>query len=279
MSSVPGMKVTTETVRRVAAHAERLTAGVHGLAFVAKPGDQLRYVDKQPGGKIFTGRDASRRATAFYAGIVDADPAPNPPLVDRVLLEVTQRHAAEVDAGRHARQATGDVAAGTPPTDLRTDTVTIRNRSMMFAPIIDNQTLGEQRYVCLVDNGGAQPYAVGTCRYNDQEWHAGRYFTDLVTAIRYAATLMEEQQALGTAEFTVPDGLAWLGIDMATYQRSWDILQGRHGNPIMFALLEARDAQGTDTTAAQVLAKYGIDPSSPLDAVRAYDKNQSRFDA
>jgi hypothetical protein len=106
----PRVKITTETVRRVAAHAQRLTAGTHGLAFVAKPGDPPRYVDKRrpttredlgaPEGFVFTGGDAARRAAAFYAGIVDTLPGANPPLTDRVLDEVTTRHAQAIEVGR-----------------------------------------------------------------------------------------------------------------------------------------------------------------------------------
>jgi hypothetical protein len=80
-------------------------------------------------------------------------------------------------------------------------------------------------------------------------------------------------------EFTVRDGLAWLGITMADYEKSMEILRGRHGNPINSALLDARKAQGTDTTAAQVLARYGIDPTDPLAAVRTFDKSRSSFDS
>jgi len=80
-------------------------------------------------------------------------------------------------------------------------------------------------------------------------------------------------------EFTVPDGLRWLGITMADYERSWIILAGRHGNPIMAALLDARAAQGTDVTPADILARHGIDPIDPLAAVRAYDVARQRFDA
>jgi hypothetical protein len=80
-------------------------------------------------------------------------------------------------------------------------------------------------------------------------------------------------------EFTVQDGLDWLGIELATYEKSWEILKGRHGNPLMFALLDARKAQGTDTTPAEVLARYDIDPANPLAAARAYDRSQRKFDS
>lgn len=86
-------------------------------------------------------------------------------------------------------------------------------------------------------------------------------------------------QAPDKPEFTVRDGLAWLGISWENYERSAEILRGRHGNPIESALLDARKAQGTDTTPDQVLAQYGIDATDPLAAVRAYDRSQRRFDA
>lgn len=123
------VKVTTETVRRVAAHAQRLTAGVHGLAFVSKPGQALRYVDKHPSVIVFTDRDAARRAAAFYAGIVDGLQVTNPPLVDRVLQEVDERHTASVDVGRgYARRylvrqvAVRQAARGLPSTTTTTTT-------------------------------------------------------------------------------------------------------------------------------------------------------------
>ena len=80
-------------------------------------------------------------------------------------------------------------------------------------------------------------------------------------------------------EFTVADGLAWLGITPDVYEKSWEILEGRHVNPIMSALLDARKAQGTDTTPEQVLARHGIDPTDPLAAVRRYDRDRARFDS
>lgn len=96
------MKITTETVRRVAAHAHRLTGGVHGLAFVHDPGDPPRYVDRHTPGRTFAGPGAARCAAAFYTGMVDALPGANPPLIDTVLAEVSARHTALIEAGRAA---------------------------------------------------------------------------------------------------------------------------------------------------------------------------------
>lgn len=81
------------------------------------------------------------------------------------------------------------------------------------------------------------------------------------------------------SEFSVRDGLAWLGISWEDYEKSSKLLAGRHGNPIGAALLDARDAQGTDITPEVVLAKHGIDPADPLAAVGRYDKQRGRYDA
>lgn len=72
----------------------------------------------------------------------------------------------------------------------------VRQRALMFAPIINNQVPGLQRYVCIVDTGGVHPYAVGTCLWDDTEWEAGRHHADLVAAIRHAADRMEQLQML-----------------------------------------------------------------------------------
>jgi hypothetical protein len=96
------MKITTDTVRRLAARAGHATAGAHGLAFVATPGDPERYVDKQTGGRVFAGRGATRAAAAFYAGILDTLAVDRRGLVDAVLAETGERHGDDIDAGRRA---------------------------------------------------------------------------------------------------------------------------------------------------------------------------------
>lgn len=76
-------------------------------------------------------------------------------------------------------------------------------------------------------------------------------------------------------KFTVQDGLAWLGISMEIYLESEHILRGRHGNPIIRALTDARDAQGTETTPEQVLTRQGIHLADPLAAVRAFARQRA----
>lgn len=80
-------------------------------------------------------------------------------------------------------------------------------------------------------------------------------------------------------EFTVADGLEWLGLPQRIYTWSNEYLAGRHGNPIRSALLAARDAQGTDVTPEQVLSDFGIDPEDPKQAVLDYEKRMKGFDA
>jgi hypothetical protein len=79
--------------------------------------------------------------------------------------------------------------------------------------------------------------------------------------------------------FSVEDGLAWLGISRADYERANEITAGRHGNPFVFALLDARAAQHNGETRETVLSRYGIDPAEPLAAVREWDRQRSRFDS
>lgn len=75
--------------------------------------------------------------------------------------------------------------------------------------------------------------------------------------------------------FTVPDGAAWLGIP-------WEVIEAglaiRSGGPFIGALLDARKAQGTDTTPEQVLARHDIDPADPLAAQRAWDQRMRTFE-
>lgn len=78
-------------------------------------------------------------------------------------------------------------------------------------------------------------------------------------------------------EFSVRDGLAWLGITWEDYERVWDLLKGVHGGPLNAALLDARKAQGTNTTPTEVLEKHGIDPAHPMDAARRYLRDRSAY--
>lgn len=78
--------------------------------------------------------------------------------------------------------------------------------------------------------------------------------------------------------FTVRDAVAWLGVDWLDWMEAENLLVGRHGGPLVAALLDARDAQGTDITPAQVLAKHGIDPANPTAAARRYDRQRSGYD-
>lgn len=80
-------------------------------------------------------------------------------------------------------------------------------------------------------------------------------------------------------DFSVKDGLAWLGISLADYERACEITAGRHGNPFVFALLDAKVAQGNSETREAVLSRHGIDLTDPLEAVREYDQRCRHFDS
>jgi hypothetical protein len=79
-------------------------------------------------------------------------------------------------------------------------------------------------------------------------------------------------------EFTVRDGAAWLGLPWSVFEEAAQVLSGRHGGPFVSALLDARDAQGTSTTADEILARHGIDPADPLDAAHRFDRDRARYD-
>lgn len=79
--------------------------------------------------------------------------------------------------------------------------------------------------------------------------------------------------------FSVQDGLAWLGISLEDYERAREITAGRHGNPFISALLDARAAQDNGETREAVLARHGIDLAEPLAVICEYDRHRSHFDS
>lgn len=95
------MKITTETVARLARTARRATAGAYGLAEAARPGKPAKVTDTAAG-LTWQGPDALRQAAAFYAGLIDqlTDPTPGPVLA--VVAEVRARHGNYITDGRDA---------------------------------------------------------------------------------------------------------------------------------------------------------------------------------
>lgn len=88
-------------------------------------------------------------------------------------------------------------------------------------------------------------------------------------------------------EFTVRDGLAWLGLSWDEYAESTELLDGMHGSPLDAALLDARAANSADpsharpgitfgvTTAEEVLAKHQVSQANPLESVRNFIDRRS----
>lgn len=63
---------------------------------------------------------------------------------------------------------------------------------------------------------------------------------------------------MSTGEFTVPEGLAWLGLTSEHFTTAGR--NGRFGNPVVSALMDVRYAeQRGATTPEAVLAKHDID--------------------
>jgi hypothetical protein len=75
---------------------------------------------------------------------------------------------------------------------------------------------------------------------------------------------------MATEDFTVRDAVAWLGLTWDAYVEAEDTSRDYHGGPMNSAILAARDAQGTDITPAEVLARFGIDPANPTAAQKRY---------
>lgn len=83
------------------------------------------------------------------------------------------------------------------------------------------------------------------------------------------------------SEFTVRDAVSWLGITWEAYVKATKTSAGRHGGPMVSALIEARDIHrsGANTSPEQVLARHGIDPADPAKAHRAFNTLRAICDA
>lgn len=78
-------------------------------------------------------------------------------------------------------------------------------------------------------------------------------------------------------EFTIRDGVAWLGWTWAQYVEMATYAAGVHGGPHVTAMLAARDAQGTATTPAEVLAAAGFGDEDPLTTVKRFVKGRAKY--
>lgn len=82
------------------------------------------------------------------------------------------------------------------------------------------------------------------------------------------------------SDFTVRDAVAWLGITWEAYVAATKTSAGRHGGPMISALLAAQKAHQSKSgiTAQQILDRFGIDPANPAKAHQAFDARGQQWD-
>ena len=99
----------------------------------------------------------------------------------------------------------------------------------------------------------------------------------------------QDQRPAPVEAFTFDDALTWLGVSREAYERAKRAGQGLGCGPLDRAILDARAANSSEpqhgrsgvefgiTTAADILARHGVDPLRPELAVAAEIKARSRF--
>ena len=96
------MRITKETVRKLADWAAEVSGGQLGLRSAGNPGDGLRYIDAHQI-RVFQGRAATREAALFYGFAGHEWSVRNgvypPAWVDEILLELLESPAPVVRAG------------------------------------------------------------------------------------------------------------------------------------------------------------------------------------
>lgn len=98
------MKITTETVSRLARDVRKATDGAYGLAESARPGKPAQITDTATG-LTWYGADCARRAAAYYAGMLEVLTSPVAEPVQRILRETRERHGRYCDDGRVAARS------------------------------------------------------------------------------------------------------------------------------------------------------------------------------
>jgi hypothetical protein len=97
------MRITKETVRKLANYAAEVSSGTLTLESIANPGDGLRYVDGHSNTRVFTGKTATREAALFYGFAGHEWAVRNgtypPAWVDEVLLVLLDSPTAVTRAG------------------------------------------------------------------------------------------------------------------------------------------------------------------------------------
>ncbi len=110
------MKITSETVARIAREVRKVTDGKYGMVEAARPGRAAHVTDTATG-LTWHGQDCARKAAAYYAGMLHVltDPMSEP--VARILRETTARHGRYCDDGRVAARAYRRAVADAAPAD------------------------------------------------------------------------------------------------------------------------------------------------------------------
>lgn len=100
------MRITPDTVQRLADYASELTDGRFRFGYASNPGDGMRYVDGTLIHLTWSGRDAARKAAAYYYGVAEsANPGTVGDLPDDVReagRELVRWRESAVDVGRSA---------------------------------------------------------------------------------------------------------------------------------------------------------------------------------
>lgn len=113
------MRITKDTVRKLADWAAEVSGGKLGLQSIGNPGDGLRYVDAHQI-RVFKGKTATREAALFYgfAGHEWSvrDGVYPPAWVDEILLELLESPASVVRAGDDGLDHTAQVHGFYRPT-------------------------------------------------------------------------------------------------------------------------------------------------------------------
>ncbi len=99
-------RITRDTVQRLADYASELTDGRFRFGHANNPGDGIRYVDGAEYLLTWAGRDAARKAAAYYYGVAEsAHPGAVGEMPDDIRdlgRELVRWRESAVDVGRSA---------------------------------------------------------------------------------------------------------------------------------------------------------------------------------
>ncbi len=99
------IRITRDTVQRLADYASEVTGGRFRFGYVNNPGDGVRYVDGTEMHLTWSGSDAARKAAAYYYGVAESAVPLVGDLPDDIRAagrELIRWRESAVDAGRSA---------------------------------------------------------------------------------------------------------------------------------------------------------------------------------